>query len=696
VELSGPWRAHAADDELRRTFVDDAFDDARWVEVTVPGHWRTEPTLVDLDGPVLYRTKFVADEPSPGTRTWLIFDGIFSQGDVWLDGVYLGDTEGYAVPHRFEITELLATSDRTEHVLAVEVTCPPISDTTAKRALTGAFQYGDHVEPRWNPGGIWRPVRLECTGPLAVRHARLRCLDADEERATLGLRIVVDSPESGTATFVTRVVGPIGAGNVVEHELLQPIAAGENRVTWTVPVPEPSLWWPHALGEPSLYSVEVELLLDDGTRSDGRRWRTGLRTVELRGWTWYVNGERLFLKGANLSPTRPDLAAASVEEMAADLHLARDAGLDLVRLHTHVSRPELYDAADELGLLVWQDLPLHRKYARSVKAQAVRQTREAIDLLAHHPSVALWCAHNEPYLVDEKQPPASAEHGAGRRPVPKLLGQQLPSWNRAVLDRAVKRELDGTDSHLWFGWYGGQAADIEVLAARVPREVRFVSEFGAQALPDDIAFCDPASWPDLDWARLARDHGMQVSVFERVLPHQLAESIDQWQLATQQYQAQVIDRTIRSLRRLKYHPTGGFALYRLVDTRPDSVGFGVLDHLRRPKAGWHALVEACKPAIVAADPLPERLHPGEQLHLDVHVVNDLRVELDDVTVEAVVRWSGGGEHRTAWLGAVEADACVRVGCLDLVVPNALGVLDLTLTLQAGDHVSIARDVSIVS
>ena len=60
-------------------------------------------------------------------------------------------------------------------------------------------------------------------------------------------------------------------------------------------------------------------------------------------------------------------ATRRADEIRRDLVLAQDANLDLVRVHAHVARPELYDAADELGLLVWQDLPLQWGYARSVR-----------------------------------------------------------------------------------------------------------------------------------------------------------------------------------------------------------------------------------------------------------------------------------------------------------------------------------------
>src|SRR5262249_59440412 len=83
-----------------------------------------------------------------------------------------------------------------------------------------------------------------------------------------------------------------------------------------------------------------------------RTVRTGLRQVAMRRWVLAVNGERLFLKGANIGPTRQALAEATPDELRRDVVLAAEAGLDLLRVNAHVTRPELYDAADELGLLI--------------------------------------------------------------------------------------------------------------------------------------------------------------------------------------------------------------------------------------------------------------------------------------------------------------------------------------------------------
>ena len=96
-----------------------------------------------------------------------MLDGIFYTSDVWLDGTYLGDTEGYFFPHSFEVTDALAAAG--EHTLALEVACPRPADLTAKRNLTGVFQHWDQLDQDWNPGGIWRPVRLEQSGPVRIR-----------------------------------------------------------------------------------------------------------------------------------------------------------------------------------------------------------------------------------------------------------------------------------------------------------------------------------------------------------------------------------------------------------------------------------------------------------------------------------------------------------------------------------------------
>src|SRR5581483_3753659 len=143
-----------------------------------------------------------------------------------------------------------------------------------------------------------------------------------------------------------------------DHELEQPLAAGENRVTWTVGVARPALWWPHALGDQPLTDVSVEVFVDGQDEpSDRRQLRTGLRQVRMKDWVLSVNGERLFLKGSNQGPVRMALGEATAGEFARDVQLAVDANLDMLRVHAHVSRPELYDAATGPGCCCGRTCP---------------------------------------------------------------------------------------------------------------------------------------------------------------------------------------------------------------------------------------------------------------------------------------------------------------------------------------------------
>ena len=713
-DLSGSWRAAAADEETRRDYHDPSYDDSAWAPITVPGHWRSNPAFAERDGSVLYRTTFETPEAFDQTagppRTWLVLDGVFYTSDVWLDGTYLGDTEGYFFPHSFEVTDPLEAAS--EHALAVEVACPRPADLTAKRNLTGVFQHWDLLDQDWNPGGIWRPVRLEQSGPVRIRHWRVRCDDVTDERAMVSLRAVLDTVDARSVEVVTTITPRdprSGTGPIVSRES-RPLAVGENRVEWFVAIPEPDRWWPHALGDQPRYDVVVEVRTADGALSDRRTRAIGLRTVEVREWIWSINGERLFLKGANQGPTRMALAEATPEELAADIDLAVAAGLDFLRVHAHITRPEFYDAADEAGLLLWQDLPLQWGYSRTVRRQARRQAREAVDLLAHHPSIFTWCGHNEPMAIDI-EPDTLANPGKRRRLIARMaVAQALPSWNRTLLDRAVKTvlerndgsrpvvahsgvlphlpQLDGTDSHLYLGWFAGDERDLPALAARWPRLTRFITEFGAQAVPETDDFVETDRWPDLDWDDLARRHALQKASFDRYVPPSAYANYADWKEETQAYQARLLRYHIETLRRLKYSPAGGFAMFCFADSSP-AVTSSVLDHERRPKAGYGVLRDACRPVIIVADRPPEHVHPGDRLTLDVHAVSDATISYDDIVVRAHLSYGTEHHHGWSWQGDLPADSCVRIGTIEFDVPDIDDALIIDLELE-GTGLAVAN------
>ncbi len=701
MELTGPWRATTASDEMRRTFHQPELDDRAWPEITVPGHWTSHPEFTEAHA-VLHRTRFALEAPVDDRRCWLWLDGVCQQGDVWLNGRYVGTTDGYFIPHGFDVTQHL--EDRSGHLLAVDVTCTPFSGAAPRTSLLGAL-----TDPELsgaageNPGGIWQPVRIRETGSTAILFSRTVCQTADAKSARIALRCVFDTPDAQPVVLRTRVCGN-------EHELEHPAAAGENRVEWTVDVPEPELWWPHSLGDQPLHDLVCEVVVDDEV-SDSFETRIGFRSVRMRNWILHVNGERLFAKGIGMLPTSARPGDADAAAVADDVLAAKRAGLDMIRVISHIARPEVYATADEIGMLIWQDFLLRGQMARGTRSEATRQAREAVDLLGHHPSVAVWCAHDEPF----KKSDAPA-------PTPPLIGQQTPSWNRTVLDRSVRRvfnrtdgsrpvvahtavpptfpDFDGTTSHLWFGWHHGRAADLAAAAARIPRMARFVTAFGAATVelqnphldPDLSAPRSPApemqnsQWPTLDWTEIGASVGAPSESLLHLVAPERARDAEDWARLTGVAQAEVIKTSIELLRRLKYNPTGGFSLFYLADAS-DAGGFGVLDRRRRAKPGWQALLDASRPVIVVADPLDSLLSPGEEIDLAVHVVSDLRKPIDTAVVQATVRANiaGGGSavvSEQRWGGTIPADGCALIGRVKAIVPGVANELVVSLKLTA--------------
>ncbi|RLE23091.1 MAG: hypothetical protein DRJ50_06690, partial [Actinobacteria bacterium] len=457
-----------------------------------------------------------------------------------------------------------------------------------------------------------------------------------------------------------------------------------------------------ALGAQHLVNIEVEVIIDDEV-SDRRMRRTGLRQIVWDNWVCSVNGERLFLKGANLLPSAEGLANASPEQIRADVDSAVQLGLDALRVHGHIANRETYDAADEAGILLLQDFPLQWGHARSIRAQAVAQARAAVDSFGHHPSIALWNGHNDPAAR------ALATTQAGwRTRARSIAGNQLPSWNKSVLDRWVKRsfekadssrhtvahsgvgphlpQLNGTDSHLTFGWQKGEAVDLARFASRFPRMVRFVSEFGTDSAPTSAPFIDEQlrshEWPDLDWERLVAKHGYEQSIFERLFPPADCDDYESWRDITQYYQAHVLKVQIETLRRLKYRPSGGFCFSSLADPAP-SISSSVLDHDRVPKAAFEAVRAACEPVLVIADQPATWVYPHDKLKMNVHLVNDLREGLEFAVVDVVASWTNG-EQRWRFGGSVEGDDVVKVGRVEFEVPESLGPLTFDFQMTAGE------------
>lgn len=644
-DLAGPWRAHEADEELRRRFVSPGFDDSSWPEVAVPGHWRANPALEVSDGPVLYRSGFEASGASDDRRTWLSFDGILATSDIWLDGSYLGDTEGYFSPQAIEITS--AVAGRSEHELALEVACPGPADAGSARCdLLGAYADASVTPPGGNAGGIWRPVALEETGPVRVCRLRVLCREADGDAAALEIVAMIDSDRAGAFEVVTRL------GELTEDRQTHTLAAGENHISWVVAVSGAELWWPWSLGPAHLHGLVVEVLDGHGELSHRVTRRVGLRTVDLSRWVLRVNGERVFPKGFHLPPSD---AAGETEGARRIIDAARRVGADMVRLNAHVAPPELYDAADEAGMLIWQDLPLAPISQRSIRERARRMAVDAVDAVGHHASVVVWCGRHE--VSASRAGPGAA------------LGHSLPTWNRAVLDRTVSRALSGADP----------TRPVVAASGRLPHPPMLTgtdSHIALDAAPDGGVSRLVRRWPRL---------GGFVGRLE-------TPALDAGEAAL------VTRRAIETLRRLKDRPCGG-VLGPLV--APEAlVGFAGPNAEESEGAGAEMIEHlraALAPVIIAGDVPSAILRPGDDVDLELHVVNDSARFLSDcrLVAEVLVEEPGlavdpssplAGERRQrqvarqSWSGSVAPDGVAHVATLRLEVPEAVRPARLRLLL----------------
>ena len=435
MDLSGTWRAALADDDLRRGALGLDFDDDGWEAVPVPGHWRSTPAFAESDGPLLYRTRFELEPGPRGARHWVVLDGVFYQGDVWLDGAYLGDPEGYFFPHAYEITDLARLAP--EHVLAVEVTCARPQDRRAKRNITGVFQHWDCIDPAWNPGGLWRRVRIERTRTGAHQpHAGA----VPRGRARAGH---VRSAPSSTATRPAPCACARPSTTRVERELrAAPGARAPTSVEWTFGVDNPRCGGRASLGEQPLSTSSVAVSVDDEP-SHARRVRTGLRQVAMRHWVLSVNGERLFLKGANLGPTRMALGRGDARRAAPRRRArrARPASTSCASTATSPGRSSTRPPTSWACSCGRTSRCSGATPAR-VGKQAARQAAEAVDLLGHHPSV-VDLVRAQRALRPRRRAPAS--RSAPRTPSVRRRPGAADAGTARSSTARVKRALERAD-----------------------------------------------------------------------------------------------------------------------------------------------------------------------------------------------------------------------------------------------------------
>lgn len=646
VDLGGEWRRKHFDSDPDEPPIGSRVDDRHWNRVSVPDNFGLEPALSMHFGPVYYRRRLA---PLDAAFSLLVFSGVDYLADVWLDDQHLGRHEGYFAPFCFDVTGKVERGS----VLTVRVQDPleSLSEEApffekAKRYIKGTLNYHDsrpgglpgHARG-WTPqlgqsistGGIPQPVGIEATG--AARFDGLFATPLDVEAGVVQLSLVITN--LAAAPMDARVgIRVTSAADSEETSLAIRLLPGSNRVDARIAIADPKLWWPVShrdLGDSELYVLEAAIALGDVV-SDHRSIRFGLRTARVRtddeGRARHLelNGRPIMIKAANYIP-RQHFAGADVEFYRRDMRLAAAAHLNSLGVHAHLQPPACYHAADEEGLLIFQDFPLQWHYDSGTATnpdfveKACQQIADMAYTFWNHPSIVYWACHNEPASVfrseQERDPAADPDN--------QVLDEALEARLRSVeTTRHVHRASGiGDDLHV----YDGSVSGGDVYGVR-RRKAWFVSEFGFWTIGAQAERWGDAGWPPDDFH--LREWESRLSFADATmsyagLPSRYG-SLGAWRRATETYGAFLAKYQTEWFRIHRGAPFWGYRWHFFVDWW-GWAGAGLLDVDRRPKATYRALADASRPVLVATS-LPGTVFPPETpLVVPLYAVNDTREEL---------------------------------------------------------------------
>ena len=409
--LNGQWKIQP-DSEKQGTalgYFKPDYNDSEWRSVDIPCHWelaipeyyrknvevvwaRKKFTLAELGDLEDLQSKFVR----------LVFKGVFYYADVYFNSTLVKTHEGYFEPFSIEISKIL----QEENLIAVRVECRNEHNLFDKQQIMGTFGHWDASNPHANPGGIWNDVSIIISNQLAIEQVRqithLESLEIAKEHIFIGINSSLEQKVNLRINYTPKNFD----GESFSQEWSRNVKIGINQLDFEMTLDHLALWWTHDYGLQNLYIVKVECIAEtDSTILDEYALQTGIKEFRLNRsgqygthWKVYLNKHLIFPKGTNYPPSQR-LQTATKEKFQQDLQLFKDANMNILRIHAHISRPEFYEACDEMGFLLWQDMPLQWIYNNKKFPQIELQIQTAVKLLQSHPCIGIWCAHNEPFCV---------------------------------------------------------------------------------------------------------------------------------------------------------------------------------------------------------------------------------------------------------------------------------------------------------
>jgi len=406
--LNGTWKFHyaASPDDAPEGFYETKYDSSAWDDIRVPGHWQLQgyghPHYTDLDYPFpVDPPRVPSDNPTgsyvrtfelPGhwkERTVCVkFDGVDSAFHLWVNGTFVGYSQGSRLTSEFDLTPYLKPG--------------------TNRMAVRVYQWSDgsYLEDQdmWYLSGIFRDVYLVAE-PSALRISNFK-VETELDAGYRDARLLVEAELGGKdRRGSVRIRLRDAAGREVAADEREIRDEGEAPVAFDVPVASPALWSAEA---PNLYHLTIEAVDPDGRVVEGIAQRVGFRKIEVKDGRFLVNGKAIMLKGVNRHDHDPDTGrTVTVSTMREDILMMKRHNINAVRTAHYPNDPRFYELCDEYGLYVMEeaDLETHGfeplgNIARLSDDPAweeayVERVRRMVDRDRNHPSVLFWSLGNE-------------------------------------------------------------------------------------------------------------------------------------------------------------------------------------------------------------------------------------------------------------------------------------------------------------
>jgi beta-galactosidase len=451
---------------------DKASDNVVWTPVTLP-HCFNARDAVDPDapyyqGPGWYRTRLKLNNPFPNGRTLLHFDGAGQKAQVFVGLDKVGEHVGGYDQWDVDITDAarnVLTNVWSKGAVPVAVRCDNSRDAESIPSdLSDFTRYG----------GLYRHVTLVYVPAISLERVHIEPTLTPDGKASVKILSRFYNPTASTdkIELTVQINNPGGKVIYTSAQTNLPWSGMKEFVDFKITAPQ--LWSPKT---PALYRCTVTLKTSKGELHVEERF--GVRSFEwVEHGPFKLNGERLLLRGTQYHEDHAGVGAAVPDEVVREtFQKIKDMGANFVRLSHYQQSPQVLELCDELGLLVWEEIPWCRGGLGGARYQ--QQGRDMlsnmIDQHFNHPAVILWGLGNENGWPGDFE---NFNTNAIRSFMIELngLAHQLdPSRKTCIRYCEFCRDVpDVYSPSVWAGWYSGQYPEYR---ASLEREIKSVPHF---------------------------------------------------------------------------------------------------------------------------------------------------------------------------------------------------------------------------